>query len=134
MSGKQEQRWTIYVCPECGKRHGGAYFCHFCRCGDRRAERVEVVPAQHPQAGETGHRVEILFDAGVMTAKLICPAEGCSEQEGYCDARDWFDNVVPEEILTGKATLPVVIEWPVDEEGPEIKLLSEHPLDSEGER
>lgn len=39
------QRWTIHVCPECGKRFGGAYWCraHFPAV---RAHAVEVVPAE----------------------------------------------------------------------------------------
>jgi len=69
------------------------------------------------------HKVELHFEAGAMTAKLICPPDSeCSEHEGHCNARDWFDNVSPEEILEGKVTVPVVIDWPGSEEGPEIKL------------
>ncbi len=69
------------------------------------------------------HKVELHFEGGVMTAKLICPPDSeCSEHEGHCNARDWFDNVSPEEILEGKVTVPAVIAWPGSEEAPEIKL------------
>lgn len=39
-----EREWTIYVCPECGKRHGGQYFCR-CAHPASRATGVKVVPA-----------------------------------------------------------------------------------------
>jgi hypothetical protein len=39
-----ERRWTIYVCPNCGKRQGAAYFCR-CQVPSSRCAKVEVVPA-----------------------------------------------------------------------------------------
>lgn len=41
MSG--DRRWTIFVCPKCGKRHGGRYFCR-CAHPASRCLAVEVVP------------------------------------------------------------------------------------------
>lgn len=79
------------------------------------------------KAVEAGHRVEIEFDGGVMTAKLICPTSGCSEREGHCDARDWFDNVAPEETLVGKVTVPARVEWQGDEDGPLFHLAAIQP-------
>lgn len=76
------------------------------------------------------HKIELEFDGGVLTAKLICPTgeeDKCSEHEGQCDARDWFDNVSVEEIVQGKVTLPIEIDWPAPEEGPEMKLIEPEP-------
>jgi hypothetical protein len=76
------------------------------------------------------HKIELWFEGGVLTAKLICPdreGEQCSEHEGHCNARDWFDNVSVEEIVQGKVVLPIQIDWPGPEEGPEMKLIEPEP-------
>jgi hypothetical protein len=46
-SPEKEQHWTIWVCPNCGKRQGGAYFCR-CAVPSSRCQKVEVIAANHP--------------------------------------------------------------------------------------
>jgi hypothetical protein len=81
------------------------------------------------------HRIEFTFDGGVMTGKLICPPDGCCDEdykEGYCPARDWFDNTSPEEIIKGKVTVPVSIEWgSAEDDGPTFCI---DDLSADGDR
>lgn len=42
-----ERRWKIWVCPNCGRRMGGSYFCR-CVTPASRCRVVEVIPADHP--------------------------------------------------------------------------------------
>lgn len=46
-STERVKRWTIYVCPRCGRRQGGNYSC-WCDCPGARWQRVEVIPADAP--------------------------------------------------------------------------------------
>lgn len=63
-----------------------------------------------------GHRVEIDFDHGSPSVKLIHPEQGCPEEEEgeACFLVGWLENEGAE-LLRGKLTLPV--RWSTDTDG-----------------
>lgn len=79
----REKRWRIYVCPECGKRHGGAYFC---RCANpaSRASAVQVVAAEAPNVltvEEAREIVPLIVKANTGIAKtLTWPTDRIAER------------------------------------------------------
>jgi len=95
-----------------------------------------TLPEHHPNK----HRVVLTFENGYgPSAKLICPESGCigSEVCGICgrDVTDpeskpcydckgmnpaacwvktWFDNLTPDELLSGSLTVEIDAEWDGD--------------------
>ena len=61
------------------------------------------------------HRVEIEFDGGGVSGKLICPESGCTPPPpGECWIKTWFDNLSVDELLHGKVTVEINAEFEDD--------------------
>lgn len=60
-------------------------------------------------AASEKHRVEIEFDGGAVSGKLICP-ESCKPAT-TCWIKTWFDNVGVDELLHGNVTVEIDAEW-----------------------
>jgi len=93
-----------------------------------------------------GHKVQVGFEDGRMTSKLICPGEGCSpptscaycgspvgEPEGCDECKDgalandtcwlvsWFENTPVDELLSGEITFPITTSW--GDDAPVVEIL-----------
>lgn len=97
---------------------------------------------QARQSSSAGHRVVLTFEDGFGPhAKLLCPDGGCStanscahcgrdlhDEESKpcydctdaekwrdeCWIKTWFDNLTPDELLSGEVTVEVEAEWDFD--------------------
>jgi hypothetical protein len=116
--------WKVPVCTGCGGILGLKGVEAGCSCDPSHAKTGKNIEVAEVVVGE-GHQVRLEFEGGIMTAKLICPEDGCNDEghAGHCNLRDWFDNVCFEEMTEGVVILPVVsVEWTDDEVGPLIRI------------
>ena len=93
------------------------------------------------------HKLELNFDGGTLTAKLICPEKGCMppgycsdcgrdrgdtdrepctvctpDDADYCNAKEWFDAAFEHDWITGDVTVDVEIDWDSGE-GPTFTIV-----------
>jgi hypothetical protein len=81
---EKARRWTIFVCPNCGERKGGAYFCR-CVIPSARCETVEIAEVSALRAEVLGHirerrRLAEIHPSNPKTIEAMEAAAGVVEE------------------------------------------------------